>query len=57
MTDRTNNNIDDRITWSVDEDAEPVDLDRVLARFLLSFVRQAGEGQDDEQQHNEVTKQ
>jgi len=56
MADRTQN-IDDKINWIVDEDAEPVDLDRALARFLLAYVRQASEGQDDEQQQNEVSEQ
>jgi hypothetical protein len=31
--------IADRLTVTVDHDAEPVDVDAALAKFLLAFVR------------------
>lgn len=34
--------LDDRLEFSVDPDAEPSDLDQVLAQFLLTYVRSSG---------------
>lgn len=45
----------DQFDLVVDQDAEPVDLDQVLAEFLLSYVRSsAGASSEDDRNQSEA---